>query len=225
MALGLDSMQKHTCPPGSVGICPEMLPVNGSILLQHLFKVNFSYLNEDVWFDEQGDPPGKYEILNFRRRQPALSSIEEDTGDDASDEDSEDQFGDKDDVDRPQEAWANDSFASLRVNRFHRHEPQGRQLVKLAPGKLVGPFGKLARRKRRSQRSRANPKDQPGGGGSPTNDYEYVHIGSWSSSQKLTMFGKIQWLGAFDPPFSVCSLPCAQGHAKVSFLIYYVLQF
>lgn len=70
MAFGLDSMQRAICPPNKPGLCPEMLPVNGSILLQHLMNVSFSFLDEEVYFDEQGDPPGKYEILNFQRRRP-----------------------------------------------------------------------------------------------------------------------------------------------------------
>lgn len=92
LALGLDRMQRATCPSNKVGLCPEMLPVNGSILLQHLMNVSFSFLNEDVYFDELGDPPGKYEILNFRRREESVIELNNDNDhEDKEEEDEEDE--------------------------------------------------------------------------------------------------------------------------------------
>ncbi|RWS26411.1 metabotropic glutamate receptor 5-like protein, partial [Leptotrombidium deliense] len=66
MAYGLHSMQKSMCPH-SPGLCPKMLPINGSILLQHLFNVSFSWGNDTVAFDVNGDPPGRYDIMNFQK--------------------------------------------------------------------------------------------------------------------------------------------------------------
>ncbi|RWS01055.1 metabotropic glutamate receptor 1-like protein 2, partial [Dinothrombium tinctorium] len=66
MAYGLHSMQRAMCPH-SLGLCPEMLPINGSILLQHLLNVSFVWGNDTVEFDQNGDPPGRYDIMNFQR--------------------------------------------------------------------------------------------------------------------------------------------------------------
>ncbi|KAG9509397.1 Metabotropic glutamate receptor 5, partial [Fragariocoptes setiger] len=114
MAKGLDAMQRSLC--GTRGLCPQMLPVNGSLLLAHLMNVSFEWLGERVSFDDQGDPPGRYEILNFQQQV---------------------------------------------------------------------------------QKQR----------------YEYEHVGSWSSTSGLRLFGRIQW-PAHHMPQSVCSLPCVHGHAK-----------
>uniref|UniRef100_A0A0B7B0T2 G-protein coupled receptors family 3 profile domain-containing protein n=3 Tax=Arion vulgaris TaxID=1028688 RepID=A0A0B7B0T2_9EUPU len=70
MASGLHNMHRDVCP-GSKGLCPEMEPLNGSVYLQYLLNVSFKdYSDEDVHFDSQGDPPGRYEILNY---QPILT--------------------------------------------------------------------------------------------------------------------------------------------------------
>jgi len=58
MAYGLHNMQKSQCP-NMTGLCSQMLPVNGSIFLQHLMNVSFVWGNETVKFDENGDPPGR----------------------------------------------------------------------------------------------------------------------------------------------------------------------
>lgn len=58
MAYGLHNMQKSQCP-NMTGLCSHMLPVNGSIFLQHLMNVSFVWGNETVMFDENGDPPGR----------------------------------------------------------------------------------------------------------------------------------------------------------------------
>lgn len=66
VAYGLHNMQRSLCP-GTNGLCQEMLPVNGSMFLQFLMNVSFTWGNETVKFDENGDPPGRYEIVNYRK--------------------------------------------------------------------------------------------------------------------------------------------------------------
>lgn len=66
MAYGLHNMQKKMCPHTSSS-CPAMLPVNGSIFLHHLLNVSFTWYNETVSFNEFGDPPGRYDIMNFQK--------------------------------------------------------------------------------------------------------------------------------------------------------------
>lgn len=65
MAYGLHNMQKDLCPNMS-GLCPQMLPIDGSLFLQYLMNVTFKWGNETVSFDEHGDPPGKYDIMNLQ---------------------------------------------------------------------------------------------------------------------------------------------------------------
>ncbi|XP_054163269.1 metabotropic glutamate receptor 1-like [Oppia nitens] len=67
MAYGLHIMQKSQCP-NTTGLCPNMLPVNGSVFLQHLMNVSFQWGNETVMFDANGDPPGRYDIMNYQRK-------------------------------------------------------------------------------------------------------------------------------------------------------------
>ncbi|GIY57906.1 metabotropic glutamate receptor 1 [Caerostris darwini] len=64
MAYGLHDMQKAKC--NNTGLCAEMLPLNGSLFLQYLLNVSFVWENETVKFDENGDPPGRYDIMNFQ---------------------------------------------------------------------------------------------------------------------------------------------------------------
>ncbi len=64
MAYGLHEMQKSQCP-NTTGLCSQMLPVNGSIFLQHLMNVSFVWGNETVNFDENGDPPGRLFLYIF----------------------------------------------------------------------------------------------------------------------------------------------------------------
>ncbi|XP_047739817.1 metabotropic glutamate receptor 1 [Hyalella azteca] len=66
MAHGLHNLQRAVCGPVK-GICPGMLPINGSQFRNHLMNVTFDFLNETVSFDSSGDPPGRYEIMNFQR--------------------------------------------------------------------------------------------------------------------------------------------------------------
>ncbi|CAB1415524.1 unnamed protein product [Pleuronectes platessa] len=57
MAHGLHDMHTHLCY-GHVGLH----------LLDFLLKTSFTGVSgEDIWFDENGDSPGRYEIMNFQR--------------------------------------------------------------------------------------------------------------------------------------------------------------
>lgn len=59
MAHGLHDMHTHLCP-GHVGLCENMVPVDGSHLLDFLLKTTFTGVSgEDIWFDENGDSPGR----------------------------------------------------------------------------------------------------------------------------------------------------------------------
>ncbi|GFT22423.1 metabotropic glutamate receptor 1 [Trichonephila clavipes] len=64
MAYGLHDMQQAKC--NTSGLCADMLPLNGSLFLQYLLNVSFVWENETVKFDENGDPPGRYDIMNFQ---------------------------------------------------------------------------------------------------------------------------------------------------------------
>nr|XP_015824998.2 metabotropic glutamate receptor 1 isoform X1 [Nothobranchius furzeri]XP_054597741.1 metabotropic glutamate receptor 1 isoform X1 [Nothobranchius furzeri] len=67
MAHGLHDMHSDLCP-GHLGLCDDMKPVDGSHLLEFLLKTSFMGVSgEDIWFDENGDSPGRYEIMNFQR--------------------------------------------------------------------------------------------------------------------------------------------------------------
>ncbi|XP_064628882.1 metabotropic glutamate receptor 1-like isoform X2 [Lineus longissimus] len=67
MAYGLDSLQRSVCN-GKLGVCPELLPINGTLFLKHLRNVSFtSYSGEEVHFDAFGDPPGRYDIMNYQK--------------------------------------------------------------------------------------------------------------------------------------------------------------
>ncbi|TNN78270.1 Metabotropic glutamate receptor 1 [Liparis tanakae] len=72
MAHGLHDMHTVLCP-GHVGLCDNMKPVDGSHLLDFLLKTSFAGVSgEDIWFDENGDSPGRYEIMNFQRVEPSV---------------------------------------------------------------------------------------------------------------------------------------------------------
>lgn len=230
MALGLDSMQRAICPPNKLGLCPEMLPVNGSILLQHLMNVSFSFLNEQVSFDEQGDPPGKYEILNFQRRRSSQAAEpgNKQSGPDYQLASASSNADESAASERRRLNPMYDSYSTLRVYR-PRQAAAAQALV-------------LGQRKRRGQAKGTGAETHlPASGYSSTSGYEYVHVGSWKSSDGLSLFGDIRWPSMSSPveqqaahsaepsssdsgtqhrtsllPKSVCSLPCARGHAKVN---------
>ncbi|NWU20753.1 GRM5 protein, partial [Dyaphorophyia castanea] len=67
MAYGLHNMQLSLCP-GYVGLCDAMKPIDGRKLLESLMKTNFTGVSGDmILFDENGDSPGRYEIMNFKQ--------------------------------------------------------------------------------------------------------------------------------------------------------------
>ena len=65
MAYGLHNMQQDLCP-NTTGLCQAMLPVDGSLFLQYLMNVTFKWGNDVVSFDSNGDPPGRYDIMNLQ---------------------------------------------------------------------------------------------------------------------------------------------------------------
>ncbi|VDD80304.1 unnamed protein product [Mesocestoides corti] len=68
VALALHRVQEIVCGVGRPGVCAGLLPVNGSFLRQELLKVNFTDRNGDtIYFDENGDPPASYDILNYQQ--------------------------------------------------------------------------------------------------------------------------------------------------------------
>ena len=59
MALGLHSLQKAVCGD-TPGICPGLLPINGTLFMDHLLNVSFdTYSGLELRFDRKGDPPGR----------------------------------------------------------------------------------------------------------------------------------------------------------------------
>ncbi|XP_061484863.1 metabotropic glutamate receptor 5 isoform X2 [Rhineura floridana] len=67
MAYGLHNMQVVLCP-GYAGLCDAMKPIDGRKLLDSLMKANFTGVSGDmISFDENGDSPGRYEIMNFKK--------------------------------------------------------------------------------------------------------------------------------------------------------------
>ncbi|KAJ8676065.1 hypothetical protein QAD02_011851 [Eretmocerus hayati] len=67
MAHGLHNMLEEVCGHNYTGACKEMFPFNGTRYQNHLMNVTFNFGEEYVEFDRQGDPPGRYEILNYQR--------------------------------------------------------------------------------------------------------------------------------------------------------------
>ncbi|KAL3042936.1 hypothetical protein OYC64_020786 [Pagothenia borchgrevinki] len=66
MAHGLHEMQQSLCP-GYKGLCENMRPIDGRKLLEFLMRTNFTGVSgETIYFDQNGDSPGRYEIMNFK---------------------------------------------------------------------------------------------------------------------------------------------------------------
>ncbi|XP_023245698.1 metabotropic glutamate receptor 1-like [Copidosoma floridanum] len=67
MAHGLHHMLQEICGLNYTGVCKEMSTFNGTRFWEHLINVTFSFHEELVEFDSKGDPPGRYEVLNYQR--------------------------------------------------------------------------------------------------------------------------------------------------------------
>ncbi|XP_077408041.1 metabotropic glutamate receptor 1 isoform X1 [Vanacampus margaritifer] len=66
MAHGLHDMHRELCP-GQTGLCEAMDPIDGSKLLDYLLKTSFRGVSgEDIYFDQNGDTPGRYDIMNLQ---------------------------------------------------------------------------------------------------------------------------------------------------------------
>ncbi|TSL47638.1 Metabotropic glutamate receptor 1 [Bagarius yarrelli] len=66
MAHGLHDMHRELCPDYE-GLCEAMDPIDGSRLLDYLLKTSFAGISgEEVYFDENGDSPGRYDIMNLQ---------------------------------------------------------------------------------------------------------------------------------------------------------------
>uniref|UniRef100_A0A1A8LM51 Metabotropic glutamate receptor 1 n=1 Tax=Nothobranchius pienaari TaxID=704102 RepID=A0A1A8LM51_9TELE len=66
MAHGLHDMHKELCPE-KTGLCEAMDPIDGSKLLDYLLKTSFRGVSgEEIYFDENGDTPGRYDIMNLQ---------------------------------------------------------------------------------------------------------------------------------------------------------------
>uniref|UniRef100_A0A665WI45 Metabotropic glutamate receptor 1 n=1 Tax=Echeneis naucrates TaxID=173247 RepID=A0A665WI45_ECHNA len=66
MAHGLHDMHKELCP-GQTGLCEAMDPIDGSKLLDYILKTSFRGVSgEEIYFDENGDTPGRYDIMNLQ---------------------------------------------------------------------------------------------------------------------------------------------------------------
>ncbi|KAK2856206.1 hypothetical protein Q5P01_004941 [Channa striata] len=66
MAHGLHDMHKELCPR-QTGLCEAMDPIDGSKLLDYLLKTSFRGVSgEEIYFDENGDTPGRYDIMNLQ---------------------------------------------------------------------------------------------------------------------------------------------------------------
>ncbi|XP_053699365.1 metabotropic glutamate receptor 1-like [Sabethes cyaneus] len=67
MAYALHALQQDSCGRSVVGICAAMFPFNGTQFLNYLMNVSFTYESGDtVEFDSRGDPPGRYDIMNYQ---------------------------------------------------------------------------------------------------------------------------------------------------------------
>ncbi|KAK7132936.1 hypothetical protein R3I94_014981 [Phoxinus phoxinus] len=66
MAHGLHDMHKELCPD-FVGLCEAMDPIDGSKLLDYILKTSFAGVSgEEIYFDVNGDSPGRYDIMNLQ---------------------------------------------------------------------------------------------------------------------------------------------------------------
>ncbi|XP_058443037.1 metabotropic glutamate receptor 1-like [Malaya genurostris] len=67
MAYALHALQQDSCGRNSVGVCAAMFPFNGTQFFNYLMNVSFIYeAGDTVEFDNRGDPPGRYDIMNYQ---------------------------------------------------------------------------------------------------------------------------------------------------------------
>ncbi|KAL4233562.1 Metabotropic glutamate receptor 1 [Mactra antiquata] len=66
LAHALHNMHRKLCGEHS-GVCDNMSKLDGALFLDFLLNVSFSYESESVFFDENGDPPPRYYIVNYQR--------------------------------------------------------------------------------------------------------------------------------------------------------------
>merc|ERR1719195_2515626 len=59
-------MQVHLCGNTSAGVYSNMTPFNGKLYKEYLDHLQFRYKSEVVMFDDNGDPPGHYDVMNFQ---------------------------------------------------------------------------------------------------------------------------------------------------------------
>ncbi|GFR28970.1 metabotropic glutamate receptor 7 [Trichonephila clavata] len=69
-AYALKAMHADVCH-GIPGVCREMKPIDGSVLLSYLKNVTFKGLSGDEFqFSENGDGPARYDIIHFKQASP-----------------------------------------------------------------------------------------------------------------------------------------------------------
>ncbi|XP_018407335.1 PREDICTED: uncharacterized protein LOC108783290 [Cyphomyrmex costatus] len=69
-AYAFRDMHRDLCH-GKAGLCDEMKPTNGTMLLQYLRNVDFKGLSGDKFrFDKDGDGPARYNIIHFKQTEP-----------------------------------------------------------------------------------------------------------------------------------------------------------
>uniref|UniRef100_A0A5S6QBM5 G_PROTEIN_RECEP_F3_4 domain-containing protein n=1 Tax=Trichuris muris TaxID=70415 RepID=A0A5S6QBM5_TRIMR len=77
VAYALDSMYKDMCT-GYIakGVCPAMVPVDGSKLFQYMLKTEFrDFSGQSIYFDSNGDPPARYDILNYQGKHAGYVTV------------------------------------------------------------------------------------------------------------------------------------------------------
>ncbi|XP_031350453.1 metabotropic glutamate receptor 1-like [Photinus pyralis] len=66
-AYALQNMHQEICGDKYFGVCDKLNPFNGSLFKNYLLNVSFTYKDDIVEFDDNGDPPGRYDIVNYQR--------------------------------------------------------------------------------------------------------------------------------------------------------------
>ncbi|KAL1237470.1 Metabotropic glutamate receptor 5 [Trichinella pseudospiralis] len=68
VAYALDAMYNDLCKGSKEkGLCEAMTPVDGTVLFQYMLKTMFrDPSGQEIYFDANGDPPARYDILNYQ---------------------------------------------------------------------------------------------------------------------------------------------------------------